>query len=286
MKLIMIHGRAQGGKDVDALKKEWLDALHYGLRRADKTLPPGTTVELPFYGDELDALVAQLNTPLAIDGAARGTESDVEKQLRGEILEDIAAAMGVTRADIEREFAGEPRERGPANWEWVQAILRAVDRVPGVNSAAIDAFTRDVYVYLSYPGVRRKIDGLVAAAFSDEPCVVLAHSLGTVVAYNVLLTRAATPPVARFITVGSPLGIRGIKRLLASPLRSPACVGNWFNAYDNRDVVALVPLDARSFDVTPPIENKSDVLNFTDNRHGITGYLADPVVATRIAEYL
>jgi hypothetical protein len=155
MKLIMIHGRAQGGKDVDALKKEWLDALYYGLRRADKTLPAGTTVELPFYGDELDALVAQLNTPLAIDGAARGTESDVEKQLRGEILEDIAAGMGVTRADIAREFAGEPRERGPANWEWVQAILRAVDRVPGVNSTAIDAFTRDVYVYLSYPGVRR-----------------------------------------------------------------------------------------------------------------------------------
>lgn len=286
MKLIMIHGRAQAGKDPVALQKEWLDALYYGLRRAEKTLPPGTTIEFPFYGDTLDTLVAQVNTPLAIDGAARGTESDIEKQLRGEILEDLAAAMGVTRADIEREFAGEPRERGPANWGWVQAILRAVDRVPGVNSRAIDAFTRDVYVYLTYPGVRKKIDDIVAAAFSGEPCVVLAHSLGTVVAYNVLLTRAAAPPVVRFITVGSPLGIRGIKRHLASPLSSPRCVQSWFNAYDDRDVVALVALDARGFDVAPPIENKSDVLNFTDNRHGITGYLADPVVATKIGEFL
>lgn len=286
MKLIMIHGRAQGGKDPAAIKKEWLDALHYGLRRADKTLPPGTPIEFPFYGDALDELVAQLNTPLAIDGAARGTESDVEKDLRGEILEQIVAAMGVTRADIEREFAGQPIERGPANWGWVQAILRAADRVPGVNSAAIDAFTRDVYVYLSYPGVRRKIDDLVVAAFDSAPCVVLAHSLGTVVAYNVLLTRAAAPPVARFITVGSPLAIRGIKRHLAAPLRSPACVGHWFNAYDDRDVVALVALDTNGFGVTPAIENKRDVLNFTDNRHGIAGYLADPVVAAKIAEYL
>lgn len=286
MKLIMIHGRGQVGKDPAVLKKEWLDALSYGLARAEKTLPPGTTVEFPFYGDTLETLLGQLNTPLAIDGAARGTESDVENQLRGEILEDLAAAMGVTQADIAREFAGQPLERGPANWGWVQAILRAVDRVPGVNSAAIDAFTRDVYVYLSYPGVRARIDRVVSAAFTDEPCVVLAHSLGTVVAYNVLLTRAAMPPVTRFITVGSPLGIRGIKRHLATPLRSPTAVGNWFNAYDERDVVALVALDASGFDVTPPIENKSNVLNFTDNRHGIAGYLADPVVAARIAEYL
>lgn len=286
MKLIMIHGRGQAGKDPAVLEKEWRDALGYGLSRAEKTLPPGTTIEFPYYGDTLERLLGQLNTPFAIDGTARGTESDVEKELRGEILKDLAAAMGVTDADIERELAGQPVPRSPANWGWVQAILRAVDRVPGVNSAAIDAFTRDVYVYLSYPAVRARVDRVVAAAFTDEPCVVLAHSLGTIVAYNVLLVRASAPPVARFITVGSPLGIRAIKRRLAAPLRAPACVGNWFNAYDDRDVVALVALDARGFDVTPPIENKSDVLNFTDNRHGIAGYLADPVVAAGVAEYL
>jgi hypothetical protein len=65
-------------------------------------------------------------------------------------------------------------------------------------------------------------------------------------------------------------------------LVSPPCVGQWFNAYDDRDVVALSPLDARTFNVTPPIENKSDVLNFTDNRHGIEGYLADSVVARQV----
>jgi hypothetical protein len=59
-------------------------------------------------------------------------------------------------------------------------------------------------------------------------------------------------------------------------------VGHWFNAYDDRDVVALLPLDGQTFNVTPPIENKGDVRNFTDNRHGIEGYLVDPVVAQQV----
>jgi hypothetical protein len=47
-------------------------------------------------------------------------------------------------------------------------------------------------------------------------------------------------------------------------------------------MVALVPLNAWTFNVTPPIENKGNVLNFTANRYGIEGYLADSVVARQI----
>lgn len=55
-------------------------------------------------------------------------------------------------------------------------------------------------------------------------------------------------------------------------------------AHSLGSVVAYnVPLDApQTFNVTPPIANKGDVLNFTDNRHGIEGYLADPVVAQQV----
>jgi hypothetical protein len=286
MKLVMIHGRAQGGRNPVTVKKEWLDALTYGCARATVELPKATTVEFPYFGDDLDRLVAQLDVPLGSDANAKGTANDAERGFRGDMLEDLARNVGLTRADVEREYAGSPVQKGVENWEWVQAILRAVDRVPGVNSATIDLLTRDVFAYLSYPGVRAKIDAIVAASIGSEPCVVLAHSLGTIVAYNVLGKRDPRPEVLRLVTVGSPLGIRAIKQHLAAPLGSPPCVGNWFNAYDDRDVVALVPLDTKNFDVAPPIENKSDVMNFTDNRHGIAGYLADPVVAAKIVEYL
>jgi hypothetical protein len=286
MKLVMVHGRRQEGKDPVALEKEWLDALAYGLARANATLPPTVTVELPFYGDLLAELVREVAAPLGKDVNAKGPNPDIDQELRGEIIAEIALAAGLTTEDIARELEGVPVERGPGNWEWVQAMLRALDRVPGLNAGAIDAFTRDVFVYLAYPGVRSKIDKLVAEAIGNEPCVLLAHSLGTIVSYNVLYGRATSPECFRFVTVGSPLGIRAIKERIEQPLRSPSCVRQWFNAYDDRDLVALLALDARTFDVDPPIENKSDVKNFTDNRHGIAGYLADAVVARKLVEFL
>ena len=48
-------------------------------------------------------------------------------------------------------------------------------------------------------------------------------------------------------------------------------------------MVALVPLDAERFNVTPPIEYKGNVFNFSNNRHGMEGYLVDPVMTQRIA---
>ena len=62
--------------------------------------------------------------------------------------------------------------------------------------------------------------------------------------------------------------------------------GGWFNAMDQRDVVALYPLDGTHFPIDPAIENKTDVDNDTENRHGISGYLTDKVVAKRIYDAL
>ena len=59
----------------------------------------------------------------------------------------------------------------------------------------------------------------------------------------------------------------------------------WFNAFDPRDSVALYPLDPEHFRLNPEkpaIENWPKVHNFTENRHGIKGYLGDPVVAQSI----
>ena len=63
-------------------------------------------------------------------------------------------------------------------------------------------------------------------------------------------------------------------------------MSKWFNAMDERDIVPLYALDSENFDVTPPIENKTDVDNFTDNHHGIIGYLSDAEVAKRLHEAL
>lgn len=121
------------------------------------------------------------------------------------------------------------------------------------------------------------------AMVPDVPTVVVAHSLGTVVAYNLLRRdgQAQRWQVPLFVTLGSPLAVKAIRAALA-PIDHPACAAAWFNAMDERDVVALYPLTSDRFDVEPAILNKTDVQNHTANRHGISGYLDDAEVARRI----
>jgi hypothetical protein len=289
MKLIYVHGRNQQGKNAEALRQEWKQAQAEGFRRVALTWPEAIEPQLPFYGDELDKLVKQLNAPLAADVMARGgAESTVvssESELRSELLQEIAQAQNITPMQITAQFAAdvaarggdaEAIQRGPGNWEWVHSILKLLDRTP-IGSNVIDTFTRDVSVYLTNVNVRRRIDDIVRAAIPDEPCVVIAHSLGTIVAYNVL-RQLRTASHIRLITVGSPLGIQAIKRHLDT-LAMPVRVVHWYNAMDEKDVVALYPLDQTHFGIAPPIENKTTVDNPTGEHHGIEGYLWDPDVA-------
>ncbi len=150
------------------------------------------------------------------------------------------------------------------------------------------AATADVYQYLRNPGVRDVIeDGVRGAMDPDTETVVVAHSLGTVVAYNLLRREGEhnSWKVPLFLTLGAPLGVTAIRKAL-QPISHPACVGAWFNAMDPQDIVSLYSLEPPQFGVDPAIENKTDIDNHTDNQHGIAGYLDDAVVARRIHEAL
>jgi hypothetical protein len=285
MNLVFIHGRSQARKDPAQLQQEWENAFEKGLQAAGLSRPVGLTVSFPFYGDALDDLVNQINAPLVEGVMTKGASPDeADASFRGEMIYEIAAKSGISDAEIQAYLAGEVQEKGPLNWGWVQAILQALDKTP-LGGTAIDRFTRDVYVYLNYKPVRKAIDALVSPHLSN-PCVVVGHSLGSVVGYNVLSKTPATVVVQRYISVGSPLGLQAIKRCLDTPLAMPPCARGWYNAMDNRDVVALYPLDSKNFPIDPAIENKTDIDNFTDNRHGIAGYLSDPDVAQKIHEAL
>jgi len=286
MKLVFIHGRSQQGKDPVRLQQQWVNALNEGLKKSNIELPHGIEVAFPFYGDRLDELLKELDAPLVSDVTLRGAAQDsAEADFRGELLYEIAQGAGVTDADIQSHFKGTQQEKGPLNWEWVQSILSALDKTP-LGEVAIDVFTRDVYVYLTNRSVRKAIDEIVSASLSDVPCVVVGHSLGSVVAYNVLKNALPATVVKKYVTVGSPLGFKAIKRKLDAPLTMPKCVQSWFNAMDERDVVALHPLDSANFNISPAIENKTDVDNHMENRHDIAGYLDDATVAKRICDAL
>jgi hypothetical protein len=286
-KLLLVHGRGQQGLNPDTLKTEWLEALERGAATFGQKVPADVDVAFPFYGDLLDKYTQQFGIPLTSDLRARGTALDDEFLVfQAEFAEAVRQRAGITDAQVDAEYGAEPTARGPLNWKWVQAILRAIDKNSnGLNQKSLETFTRDVFLYTTRAGVRDEIDRIVASQLTEEPTVVVGHSLGSVVAYSILRTDRRKLRVPLFVTVGSPLAVRAVRDQFR-PLQSPPSVEAWYNAFDRHDVVALYPLDAVNFPVQPVIENNSAVKNHTDNRHGIAGYLDDPQVAKRIQNVL
>lgn len=290
-RLVLIHGRAQENKDSIALKKEWLDAFRQGLAQGNLDLPLGDdAIRFPYYGDTLYGLVsgAATITEVVVRGDGSAAEKD-EQRFQARVAMEIKEKLGISDDEVAALMSLEAQQRGVLNWEWVQALLQVIDnKVPGASAASVALATRDVYQYLRMPGIRDKIEtGVRQAMVPDVPTVVVSHSLGTVVAYNLLRREGVQNrwKVPLFVTLGSPLGVTAIKQALA-PIEFPPCVDHWFNAMDDRDVVALYPLTADRFGVDPAIENKTDVRNHTSNHHGIAGYLEDAVVARRIRQAL
>jgi len=286
MKLIFIHGRDQQGKDPDALKQIWVDSLSKGLKKSGSSISPDLDILFPFYGDMLAKYVQEAESPVLSSfntkGAGVQANNDSELSYRYEILKELLKNAGIPESEVDNNYEGSIKEKGPLNWPWVHAILRTLDQTP-LGLDVIDRFTRDVYIYLVYrKSIRKNIDSEVLKAFPEKGEVtVVGHSLGSVVGYNVLMKLPPEVKVRSFITLGSPLGINAIHRQL-DRIQNPPTVKTWFNALDPGDVVALRPLLKKPFDFLPTIVNKVDVDNFTDNQHGIEGYLQDPEVADKI----
>jgi hypothetical protein len=285
--LVFVHGRAQQRLDSIALKTEWIDAWKAGLDRAGLAMPIAERdIRFPYYGDTLEQMTEGRSAEEAARIVVRGEGLDRNEEafLRA-WLQEAQAEAGISDAEVEAVLDPTVRERGVLNWGWVQGILEVLDRkVPGASGASVALATKDVYSYLTKPAIRDTMDSGVRSAFAaNTETVVVAHSLGTVVAYNVLRRdgEARGLDVPLFVTLGSPLAVTVVKKAIR-PIGHPSCAKRWFNAMDERDVVALFPLDADHFDVDPAIENKTDVDNPTENRHGISGYLGDPEVAKRI----
>lgn len=119
------------------------------------------------------------------------------------------------------------------------------------------------------------------------PFVIIAHSQGSMIAYDVLRKlKKDDADVRLFLTIGSPLGIEEVQDILKAdgPLSIPPCVDRWLNVADRLDPVAADPILANDF--TPRgIEDIADVgLNPDSPRHphSATGYLSTDAVRANV----
>jgi hypothetical protein len=140
---------------------------------------------------------------------------------------------------------------------------------------------------------RRLLDELRRASELGGKLVIVAHSMGTMVAYDVLRNCGECPPVDLLITVGSPLGIREVQEELiavdAEDVDFPAArLDRWINIYDPLDPVCGA--DPELANDYRPVDGKKveDVKepNWGRWRHTITHYLAGSRLRQKLADAL
>ncbi len=290
--LILVHGRSQENKDGGEVKKDWIKAWEKGLQKNGLNNPlTDVDIHFPYYGDTLAQMVAGKSADEAAEVIIKGAGAPPpdEQQVMREMINEIALHEGVAEVDTIAALAPEVIQKGPQNWGWVQGILSVLDKIEPVSARLVALVTADVAKYLTNAAIRQNInDGVLKALKPGQEAVVVAHSLGTVVAYQVLMSRPSqfpNVPVKLFVTLGSPLAITAVKSRIR-PHTFPKPISAWYNAMDRDDVVSLYPLTKKYFNTGGTIENHEDVDNWTDNQHGISGYLDDAKVAKQIYDGL
>ncbi len=292
MKVIFVHGRSQEHKDPAGLLAAWSNAANTALTALKLSSFPAGDVSLPYYGDLLFNLTEEAGRQSFQNLMDRGAEAAApdaqERQFTQDIVLEMAAKRGISEEAIAKEANLGAVDRGIQNWKVVLAAVRLLNKIGGVGETSIELFTRDVWYYLIRKGLRLQINAIVDAAIpKDQPCMVVSHSLGTIVAYNILMNRPSRQNVKAFITIGSPLGIEAIYSRIPSdtaPRRSPTDIPVWFNARDPQDIVALYEIPANFYQGAPIVANFSGVKNMSENHHGIVEYLADPTLAKALGD--
>lgn len=163
-----------------------------------------------------------------------------------------------------------------------------------VGQTLTRAFLRDVHDFLFDEKRRDAMEQslLDRLAAGGGPFIVVAHSQGSMIAYDVLRRLdAAQVEIPLFITIGSPLGLQEVQDALrqwtGGNLPFPPCVKRWVNIADRLDPVAF------DNDISNDFEGKIDnvsrwFLNKDSPRHphSATGYLVTKDVKDAVRQVI
>jgi len=175
-------------------------------------------------------------------------------------------------------------------WPVRQAAQWVQNRAPWLASATIAQFFREVDAYLRSPdGTQRTAarEEVATTIKQHQPDVIIAHSLGSVVTYEVLWEDPSLT-ADLLITLGSPLGMKPIRRRLQPSMeeslgRRPPGIQRWVNIADPGDLIAIPPHLKKIFGgIDSDLEESIGLLS----THSVTKYLGCAKVAAILAPLL
>jgi pimeloyl-ACP methyl ester carboxylesterase len=138
---------------------------------------------------------------------------------------------------------------------------------------------------------QRLLEALRRATEQAEKTVLVTHSMGTMVAYDVLRNCADCPPVDTLFTLGSPLGVKEVQDELVPTDRHTvdfpsSRLRRWVNVYDRLDVVCGAdPKLANDYASAGGVQIEDvEESNWGSWRHTVTHYFAGKGFRNRFAE--
>ena len=245
--VILVHGRVSAESDTAMLRRGWKSAINASLSERGYRTLSDADVSLAWYADVLD--------PMA-EGCPRARPDEDGIDAFGILLSAIVGSIP----------SGEAREAK----SFVSDVMYVLD---------------DSRRCAAQRGVGREID---RAMGTGRPVLIVAYSLGSVVTYQHLVTRQTRrgdPPID-LVTIGSPLGVPGLRALLgldADSLVKPGSVRSWRNIHDPNDPVAgpVALGGSRSGIADVPVSRSGDV-----EAHMIEHYLRDRATGETLGKLL
>jgi hypothetical protein len=299
MRVVGIHGIGQTYKGAQILKNEWFPPLNDGIVAAGGTKLRDDEFGMVAYGPVFRPSKAKAGDP-HVDPE---TLNEDEAEWLLEIWTEAARLSAEHRGANDPERDEDPTIQGPGgNYKrtpgFVQAALRILSKSRFGEHLGTDVLVfglRQVREFLHSPSTKQKVLDAVDAVVTSQTSVIVAHSLGSVVAYEAL---CRTPPswnVHTLITIGSPLGIANVVFPWLTPRptdnpgqRPPNKIGirppvaRWVNIADRGDIVALEKTLAPLFG-----GNVEDVVVYNGwKSHASARYLTAPEVGAAVAAAL
>ena len=260
MKIIGIHGIGQTFEGAATIKQKWLPALQCGLTEAGAAPIRDEDFSMVSFG--------ALFRPAGVrSGAApKLDEKDVEEGWEQELLTQWWRAAAAQAEENRLAGGGDPRGEDPSiqgpDFEGRARTPAVVQR--GLKQLAKSRFFRalggervlifglkQVRLFLHDQDMKREIIQRVRDLVMPETKVIVAHSLGSIVAYEALCAHPEWN-VRALVTLGSPLGIPNtvFDSLTPKPQGGRGAwpnVKQWINIADKGDLVALQKELARTF---------------------------------------
>ncbi|MFJ9422471.1 serine peptidase [Streptomyces sp. NPDC101249] len=263
-------------EDLRALKAAvWARQLCGGLG----VPPERIDLDFAYYADRL------ANQP-----AQGGDDGLLDDPLAQEMLSSWAMQLGVP-SEISQGHATVPL-RALTTW-----VSRRYDLAEGPLRVFITMFFREVIAYLRAPDAPKRISAreeVAARIAQHRPRVVIAHSLGSVVAYEALQAHPELRPDL-FLSLGSPLALPRVvfERLVPAPSRAEGASARgaalpggtrWVNIADVGDPVAVPPSLSHYFNGIAL--DHSTTVGALYRFHHAENYLHSAVTAATLAPYL